>query len=92
MIPGDGHGYGLGPSVVPNLEVIANWVERGQAPDKIIATKFVGDDPAKGILATRPLFPFPQVGVYAGAGDPDRAENFTVRQSSIDQINAIEPD
>lgn len=51
-------------------------VEKGNAPDRIVATKFVGNDPVKGVVMTRPLCPYPQVGKYKGKGDANHAANF----------------
>lgn len=53
------------------------WVENGIAPEILIATKFVGDDPKQGVLRTRPLCPYPQVARYKGAGDINDAASFT---------------
>jgi hypothetical protein len=52
------------------------WVEQGIAPAKLIATKFVEDDPRKGVSRTRPLCPYPQVARYKGVGDLNDAANF----------------
>jgi feruloyl esterase len=49
----------------------------GAAPAQIVATKFVGDDPVKGIAMQRPLCPYPQKAWYNGGGDPNIAGNFT---------------
>jgi feruloyl esterase len=51
------------------LDAITAWVERGEAPDRIIATgkAFPG--------ISRPLCPYPQVARYAG-GDPRSADSF----------------
>jgi Tannase and feruloyl esterase len=88
LAPGVGHcGGGPGPNefgqaggtgdaehdLVVGLE---HWVEQGVAPTRIIATKFSGDDPAKGIAMTRPLCPYPQVAKYSGSGDIAEAKNF----------------
>ena len=56
------------------------WVEHGQAPGAIIATKFVDDDPAKGIAMQRPLCPYPTVATYTGKGDTNDATNFSCAQ------------
>jgi tannase/feruloyl esterase len=56
---------------------IERWVERGEAPSTIIATKYVDDsNPAKGVRMTRPLCPYPQVAKYKGSGSTDDALNF----------------
>jgi feruloyl esterase len=76
MVPGQGHASGLGPQVISQVDEISRWVEQGVAPSRIIATKYVADDPAKGVTMTRPLCPFPQAAHYSGKGDPNRAESF----------------
>jgi len=55
---------------------MARWVEKGAAPAKIIATKYVENDPAKGIVLQRPLCAYPEVARYKGSGDPNDAVNF----------------
>jgi feruloyl esterase len=91
MVPGMQHcGGGPGPndfgalstraaeadhSMIKSLE---QWVEKGTAPAKIIATKYKGDgNPASGVVRTRPLCPYPMVAKYAGAGSVDEAANFS---------------
>lgn len=56
---------------------LSHWVEDGVAPAQVVATKFVGDDPSKGIAMQRPLCPYPQKAWYNGGGDPNIAGNFT---------------
>jgi feruloyl esterase len=51
-------------------------VEKGVAPAKIIATKYVDNSPAKGIALQRPLCAYPQVAHYKGSGDTKDAANF----------------
>jgi feruloyl esterase len=58
------------------VSAIQEWVERGVAPAQIIATKFVGDDPSKGIAMQRPLCPYPQEAHYKGAGSTGDPANF----------------
>jgi len=55
---------------------LERWVEKGIAPDKLIATKFVDDKPEKGVAMTRPLCPYPQTATYKGSGDTNDAANF----------------
>jgi hypothetical protein len=52
---------------------LENWVEKGVAPDRIIASKRKGSE----TLRTRPLCPYPQVARYNGPGSTDDAANFT---------------
>ena len=37
------------------------WVERGIAPRRVVAAKYVNDDPTQGVATTRVLCPFPQI-------------------------------
>jgi len=55
--------------------VIVDWVEHHKTPDRVIASKH-----ENGKLAmTRPLYPYPQVAIYKGSGDPNSAESFSAR-------------
>jgi len=91
MVPGMGHcGGGPGPNQFYNggfspvpadaqhnaLLALQRWVEDGVAPQQIVATKYVNDDPAQGVAQTRPLCVFPQVAHYGGQGDVNDAASF----------------
>jgi tannase/feruloyl esterase len=54
------------------LTALENWVEKGIAPDKIIATHST----AGKVDRTRPLCPYPAVARYTGKGSMDEAANF----------------
>lgn len=73
MAPGMGHcGGGEGPSQFDMLTALENWVERGAAPDRIVASRT-----RDGVVdRTRPLCPYPQQAVYTGSGSTDDAANF----------------
>ena len=59
------------------VKALERWVEHGVAPERIIATKYVNDNPANGIALTRPLCPYPQVAVLGPNGaDTTDAHNF----------------
>jgi Tannase and feruloyl esterase len=58
-------------------DALEEWVEKGAAPGDIIATKYIDDDPSKGVQMTRPLCPYPQLAKYKGAGDTNDAGDFT---------------
>ena len=90
MVPGMQHcGGGPGPSVFgqasvaqgdPQHDVAAaleQWVERGVAPEQIIATKYKGMNAASGVARTRPLCAYPKVAAWNGKGDSDDAANFS---------------
>ena len=71
----------------PEHDVVAaldRWVEKGTAPDQIIATGFDGD-PAKGVVMTRPLCPYPEEAVYKGTGDTNSAANFSCKNRNKDR-------
>jgi len=74
LAPGVNHcGGGPGPDTFDALTALEQWVEHGKAPDAIIASHST-----KGVIdRTRPLCPYPQVAVYLGSGDPNRAESFS---------------
>lgn len=69
---------GMGaPDPQHNMELaLVEWVEKGIAPSEIVATKFVDDDPSKGVKFTRPLCPYPQTAKFKGTGDPNDASSF----------------
>jgi Tannase and feruloyl esterase len=73
MAPGMGHcGGGEGPNVFDTVSVIKQWVEKGKAPQKIIASHL-----DNGVAdRTRPLCPYPQIAAYTGSGSTDDAANF----------------
>jgi feruloyl esterase len=84
LAPGMHHcGGGPGPNVFDTLSALENWVERGQAPDGIVATKFNGDNPANGVARTMPLCKFPEEASFTGnprtasASDINNAANWT---------------
>jgi len=78
MAPGMLHcQLGRGPNVLSTQSAITAWVEHGTPPDRVMATKFVDDSPAKGVARTRPLCPYPQKAEWSGKGDRARAESYT---------------
>ena len=93
MVAGMSHcGSGAGANVFGNERVVPRpdpahdivmaldqWVTRGIAPDAIIATGFVDNDPAKSAVLTRPLCPYPQQAIYKGNGDTNSSASFTCR-------------
>jgi feruloyl esterase len=56
---------------------LERWVEKGVAPERIVAAKRASDfDPASAIVRTRPLCAYPMVARYQGNGSTDDAANF----------------
>lgn len=77
MVPGMGHcGTGPGTTTFDTLTPLVNWVEKGIAPDSIIATAPAGT-PWPG--RTRPLCPYPKQTRYIGSGDINNATNFVCK-------------
>jgi feruloyl esterase len=58
------------------LTALDRWVESRDAPDQIVATKYVNDNPTLGIAFQRPLCPFPQIAKYDGTGSTTSAASF----------------
>ena len=80
MLPGVLHcGGGPGPDSVDWIETIRAWVEEGQAPERLTASKF---DRSGSATLTRPVCPYPQVAVYDGAGDPNDEASFACANPS----------
>jgi TonB family protein len=76
---GGGPGAQFAPGVDADHDLnqaLERWVEKGIAPDKVIATKFIADEPQKGVAMTRPLCPYPQSAIYKGTSDTNDAANF----------------
>jgi Tannase and feruloyl esterase len=96
MVPGMQHcGGGPGPNSFGQLgpgaalpdpqhsiyAALEQWVEKGVAPDRIVATKYVSEmNAAQGVKMTRPLCPYPQVAQYKGTGDSNSEANFVCAQ------------
>jgi Tannase and feruloyl esterase len=74
----DSFGQGGGAKDAQHNVAVAleEWVEKGIAPNAIVATKHEGGDPAKGAKMTRPLCPYPQIAKYKGKGDTNDAASF----------------
>lgn len=74
MVPSLHHcgGGGTLTEFDPLREMVA-WVERGTAPDRVIAT---GRDTEGDVVRTRPVFPYPLQAKYDGTGSIDEASNF----------------
>ena len=73
MAPGMGHcAGGPGPNRFDALAALEQWVEEGQAPDRIVASRLTG-----GVVdRTRPLCPYPESARWNGTGSTDDAANF----------------
>jgi feruloyl esterase len=90
MVPGMQHcGGGPGPNVFGQSgagapgdadhdigAALEKWVEGGIAPEKMIATKYIGEKAESGVLRTRPLCAYPKIARYKGSGSTDDAASF----------------
>jgi feruloyl esterase len=76
LAPGMYHcGGGPGPNEFDMLTAIEDWVEKGKAPERVIAShKTEGE-----VDRTRPLCPYPQTASYKGSGSTDDAANFVCK-------------
>src|SRR5688572_18757697 len=73
MAPGMGHcGGGEGPNAFDKMAALEQWVERGTAPDALLATHSTNGK----VDRSRPLCPYPQVAKYKGSGSIDEASSF----------------
>lgn len=81
LVPGVHHGGG-GPGLTDfdAISALENWVEKGQAPEKLIACHS-----ANGVAERcRPVFPYPVLAHYSGKGDPKQADSFVPFDASDD--------
>jgi feruloyl esterase len=76
MAPGMAHcDGGPGPNSFDMQAAMEQWVERGIAPQEILATHSTN----AVVDRSRPLCPYPRVAVYKGKGDTNDAANFVCR-------------
>ena len=76
------------------LAAMDAWVERGTAPDQLVATQSAADGTTA--IARRPVREFPKFPRYNGTGDPNKAESFTCSatrgRSSSRSVRETPPD
>ncbi|MDX2142467.1 MAG: tannase/feruloyl esterase family alpha/beta hydrolase [Rhodospirillaceae bacterium] len=87
VIPGMFHCRGgEGPDAVDFLSAMESWVEKGKAPDRLIAYKpherppmnseYRFPLPRDQIVFSRPVFAYPATAKYTGSGDVNDASNW----------------
>lgn len=59
------------------IMALENWVEKGKAPEQIIATKYTSDDITKPVVMRRPLCPYPKLQKYSGVGSANVETSFS---------------
>ena len=75
MVPGMGHcGGGIAPSKFDSLGALRDWVEQGEAPQRIVATQTSAS--LGSLPVSRPLCPYPRTAQWSGHADPNNAANF----------------
>ena len=85
MVPGMFHCRGGGvPDQFDMLSSIVAWVENDQAPEIILARQTEGEQ----LVRTRPMYPYPTVARYSGAGDVNDADNW----KPVDPLRAHDDD
>ena len=74
LVPGMGHcSGGPGPDNFDALTALENWVERGVAPEHIVASKIID-----GVTTmSRPLCNYPGTAKWDGRGDTNSASSFS---------------
>ena len=76
MMPGVGHcSGGPGPDTIDPVTALEQWVEKGVAPQRLIATKIE----AGKVVRERPLCAYPLHAHYKGQGDPEDSGSFECR-------------
>jgi feruloyl esterase len=70
---------GPGPDDFDTLTALERWVEKGEAPAKLVASKSIDGK----VVRTRPLCPEPQLARYVGKGSIDDAANFRCEQRKM---------
>ena len=72
-IPGMGHcAGGAGCDTFNKVGAIDQWVDQGQAPERIVASRVEGDQ----VVRTRPLCAYPKIAKYSGSGNTNDASSF----------------
>jgi feruloyl esterase len=66
---------GPGTDTFDMLAVMRRWVEHGEAPRDVPASRVERGT----VVRTRPLCPYPQVATYRGSGSTDEASSFVCR-------------
>lgn len=102
MVPGMFHcSGGNAPSSFDLLGPIQEWVEKGVAPEQIIATQYAGSGSSGGfanptaggadqgeVVRTRPLCPFPLEQTYDGSGDVNDAASFSCEMPQDESLTS----
>jgi feruloyl esterase len=81
LLPGVGHCRGgTGPDTFDGLGALVDWVEKGIAPERIVASQTVNGQ----VVRTRPLCPYPRVARWNGKGSLDDASSFDCQEPDVE--------
>jgi tannase/feruloyl esterase len=95
MVPRMHHcqGFGPGPNTFDELTPLIQWVEQCVAPEGIIASHYINDNPNRPIDCTMPLCSYPKITQYNGAGPVDDASSWsgptTVGSTSLSKSSRL---
>ncbi|MCG2629030.1 tannase/feruloyl esterase family alpha/beta hydrolase [Bradyrhizobium sp. WYCCWR 13023] len=82
-IPGETHcGGGVTLDKFDALTALTDWVEKGKAPERVIASANPANKEVPASWSpgrTRPLCPYPSYAAYSGQGDSEDAANFVCK-------------
>lgn len=94
MVPGMSHcSGGPTPDTSEMLQQLVKWVERGQAPEAVVARD---QNPVTKAARRRPVFRYPLEARYTGPdpakdpSGPDKAENFVAAQPAKQRRDSID--
>jgi feruloyl esterase len=59
------------------LLALMEWVEKGDAPDHIITTKYKNDNPKLGVERQRPICKYPAEAAYNGHGNVNASSSWS---------------
>lgn len=91
-IPGSGHCsmMGVGPDNFDAISAMEDWVEKGRAPDALLAKLYDSNspnvDPGKTPLRSMPICKFPEMARYGGKGDVKDAANWSCPQNDTSML------
>ena len=73
LLPGVLHcSSGPGPDRADWISLIRDWVENGNAPERVVLSKVKKGE----VIMSRPVFPYPRKAEYDGRGDPNLESSF----------------
>lgn len=80
LLPGVLHYEGgPGPDKADWIKVITGWVEKDEAPERVIVSKIKNNQ----IVMTRPVYPFPAKVIYDGTGNPNQEKSFKLAKDEL---------